>query len=191
MFLNKIDNESVAALPRILFEGEVVLIDSYDAQRQVWETLSKCEVVGFDTESRATFKKGEKNEISLLQLSGAGKVFLIRLNKTPMSRHTLKILQSKSIKKIGVAIKDDIHQLKSKATFTPNGFIDLQKIVGDYGIGELGLKKITAIVMGGNLSKAQRLSNWSAVKLTEAQIRYAATDAWVCEQIYNRLVSNH
>ncbi len=188
MFVNKINNEDISTLPRIIFEGEIIVIDTYDEQKQVWEILKNCEIVGFDTESRVSFKKGVQNDISLLQLSGAGKVFLIRLNKTPVSKHVFKVLQSKKIKKIGVAIKDDITHLKGKGTFFPNSFVDLQKEVGKYGIEDISLKKITAIVMGGHLSKAQRLSNWCAVKLTESQLRYAATDAWVCEEIYKRLL---
>ncbi len=188
MFQNKIDNDQVQSLPKLNFEGKITVIDTYEMQKTVWDTLSKCKIIGFDTESRVSFKKGVQNDISLLQLSGGGEAFLIRLNRTPLSKHVLKLLQSKKILKIGLAIQDDIKQLKTKSTFTAQSFVDLQKMVGQYGIGELGLKKITAIVMGKNLSKAQRLSNWSAVKLTEAQIKYAATDAWVCEMIYNKLI---
>lgn len=190
MFQNRIENEYIQSLPRLKFEGEIVVIDTYEKQEIVWEALRECKVVGFDTESRASFKKGEHNSISLLQLSGAGKVFLIRINRSPLSKSVIKVLQSNKILKIGVAIKDDIKQLKTKGTFIPNGFVDLQQIVGDYGIAELSLKKIAAIVMQGSLSKAQRLSNWSAVKLTEAQISYAATDAWVCEEIYQILLNS-
>lgn len=188
MFQCKIENEEILTLPRLQFDGEIIVIDTYEKQSEVWDVLSCCDVVGFDTESRASFKKGQKNDISLLQLSGGGKTFLIRLNKTPLSKAVIKILQSKTILKIGIAIKDDIKQLQTKGTFFPNSFIDLQQIVAKYGIEELSLKKITAIVMGGNLSKAQRLSNWNAIKLTEAQVRYAATDAWVCEIIYHKLI---
>lgn len=188
MFQSKIENEEILTFPRLQFEGEIIVIDTYEKQSEVWDVLSRCDVVGFDTESRATFKKGQKNEISLLQLSGGGKVFLIRINNTPLSKAVIKLLQSKSIRKIGIAIKDDIKQLQTKGTFFPHGFVDLQSIVGEYGIEELSLKKISAIVMGGSLSKAQRLSNWNAVKLTDAQVRYAATDAWVCEVIYHKLI---
>ena len=188
MFQSKIDNDQLQSLPKLNFESKITVIDTYEMQKIVWDTLSQCSVIGFDTESRVSFKKGVQNDISLLQLSGGGEAFLIRINKTPLSKYVLKLLQSKKIIKIGLAIKDDINQLKTKSTFTAQSFVDLQKIVGQYGIEELGLKKITAIVMGKNLSKAQRLSNWSAVKLTEAQIKYAATDAWVCEMIYNKLI---
>lgn len=186
-FLSRISSEEIQQLPAIKFEGEIVVVDSYPAMDAVYECLSRCEIIGFDTESRASFKKGEKNEISLLQLSGGGKAFLIRLNRVAVAGQIVRLLQSAKIKKVGVALKDDLHQLQTKGKFTPKGFVDLQKIVPQYGIEELSLKKMTAIVLNGNLSKAQRLSNWNARTLTAAQLNYAATDAWVCEEIYKKL----
>lgn len=188
MFKTNISKEELAVLPNIMFGGEIVVVDTYKQQSAAADFILKHEVVGFDTESRAVFQKGVKNSISLLQLSAGEKVFLFRINKFKLSRKVIKILQSPEIKKIGVAVKDDISELQCVGKFKAGGFIDLQSIVGEWGIAELGLQKISAIVLEGRLSKAQRLSNWNATVLTEAQLAYAATDAWVCCSIYNKLL---
>lgn len=188
VFKTNISKEELAVLPNIMFGGEVVVVDTYKQQSAAADFILKHEVVGFDTESRAVFQKGVKNSISLLQLSAGEKAFLFRINKFKLSRKVIKILQSPEIKKIGVAVKDDISELQSVGKFKAGGFIDLQSIVGEWGIAELGLQKMSAIVLEGRLSKAQRLSNWNATVLTEAQLAYAATDAWVCCSIYNKLL---
>ena len=156
--------------------------------KQAEEVLSKSKVIGFDTETRPSFAKGVNYKTALLQLSTEDVAFLFRLRKFRLSRGILAIMADKNILKIGAAINDDINGLqKSAGKFIPASFIDLQKEVGKYGIEELSVKKMSAIVLGKKVSKAQRLSNWEAKKLTDAQKMYAATDAWVCLKIYNKL----
>lgn len=190
MFIETIISEEINALPLPAFDGEVIVIDSNEDQRDAAAYLSEQQVIGFDTESRAAFKKGIKNSISLVQLSGAEKTYLIRIHETGLSNEILHILNSERILKVGAAIKDDIHGMREVSYFKPQGFVDLQTIVRDYGIRELSLKKIAAIVLGVRLSKAQRLSNWNARVLTPAQTRYAAIDAWVCREIYFKLMES-
>ena len=182
-------NEEVNDLPLTAFGGDIVVVDS-DDQREAADYLSSQKLVGFDTESRATFVKGVHNTISLVQLSGPDRAYLFRVNICPLSPEVVKVLQSRSIVKVGLAISDDINRLRTvNPSLYPHGFVDLQSIVGRFGIKELGLKKISAIVLGSRISKAQRLSNWNAVNLTEAQRVYAATDAWVCREIYQSLMT--
>lgn len=189
-FLPSITKEEIAALPRAAFEGEIVVVEKQHQAEEICRYLSKQEVLGFDTESRASFRKGVGNKLSLLQLSVGSKVcYLFRLNRISLDKHLLRILEDKNITKVGLSIPDDIHELNALVRFRPRGFEDLQKIVPAYGIEDLSLVKITAIVMGQRLSKAQRLSNWESVALTDAQKVYAATDAWICSEIYNRLKS--
>lgn len=189
MYRETITKEEIDLLPPPAFDSEVVVLDTED-QEQAAAYLSAQRVIGFDTESRPSFRKGVQNKIALLQLSGGGKTFLIRLNKTRLSKAILKILQSRSILKVGAAIRDDILLMQEVSRFTPRGFVDLQNLMGDYGIQELSLKKMSAIVLGVRISKAQRLSNWSAQSLTSAQTRYAAIDAWICREIYFELRRN-
>lgn len=186
--LKKISDEEVKQLPKMGYEGEIVVIEDYKEQNQAAEYLmANAKVVGFDTESRASFQKGVVNKVALLQLYGADRAFLIRLNRVKISQGVIKLFQSKSHLKVGLAINEDIRELLSVSEFEPVNFFDLQKVMADLNIGELGLKKISALVMGIQISKAQRLSNWEAITLTESQLRYAATDAWVSEQIFSRL----
>ena len=190
MFRESLTNEEVNNLPIIGYQGEIIVLETGD-QKVAERYLSKQKLIGFDTESRANFTKGTKDSISLVQLSGAEKAFLIRLNKTGLSPGIIKILQSRKIVKVGLAIHDDLKKIMEVYDkFFPHNFVDLQSIVKDYGIQELGLKKISGIVLGKRISKAQRLSNWNAVKLTEAQQRYAATDAWICREIYMKLLNS-
>lgn len=180
-------DEEVKQLPKAGFTGEIEIIEDYHEQNRVASFLSDYRVIGFDTESRASFKKGVVNKVSLVQLSAGGKAFLIRVNKVKLSAGILKIMESAEHIKVGVALAEDVREILGLGKFSPAGFFDLQRVMSDFSIGELSLKKMSAIVLGIQVSKAQRLSNWEASKLTEAQMVYAATDAWVCEEIFKTL----
>jgi ribonuclease D len=182
-----ITKEAIAELPVVAFEGEIVVVDTPELLAEACKYLLKQPILGFDTESRPSFQKGVVNRIALLQLSTVDRCYLFRLCKIRLDKSILKILENRNITKIGLSVDGDIRELSTLGRFRPKGFVDLQKIVGGYGIQELSLLKIVAIVLGRRISKAQRLSNWEAVQLTEAQRVYAATDAWVCTEIYNRL----
>ena len=170
-FQESITSEEVNELPVGAFHGEIVVVDTPQAIVEACEYLSSQPLIGFDTETRPSFSKGVSNKISLLQLSSGERAFLFRLNKVALERPLL----------------DDIRGLQKLRCFTPKGFIDLQSIVGEYGICELSLRKMAAITLQIKISKAQRLSNWEAANLTPAQQLYAATDAWVSREIYVRL----
>lgn len=191
MYKQNISNEEVNDLEPIQFEGEIFVVQTEKEQVEAAEYLKTQSVLGFDTENRPTFTKGVPDKISLVQISSKERAYLFRVNKMPLLREVLLVLQSRRITKVGLAIDDDLKRISTvNRKFYPRNFVDLQKIVGNYGIKELGLKKITAIVLDGKISKAQRLSNWNAKTLTEAQKRYAATDAWVCAEIYDILTKN-
>ncbi len=188
-FLPTISKEDVAALPPIVFGGEIVVVDTLAELEMACQYLAAQRVIGFDTESRASFQKGVVNRISLLQLSTDERAYLIRLCKVRLDKKLLKILETNKITKIGLSLDGDMRELGTLQKLRPRGFIDLQKIVPQYGITDLSLLKIAGIVLGRRISKAQRLSNWEATQLTEAQQLYAATDAWACIEIYKTLKS--
>jgi ribonuclease D len=146
-------------------------------------------VLGFDTESKPSFKKGRRNKVSLIQLATGDLACLFRINKIGIPDGLVKILADPDVIKAGVAVHDDLRFLKGVKKFNPGGFIDLQGFVKDFGIQSSGLKKLTAIVLGFRISKRQQVTDWNAEILTEAQQVYAATDAWVCREIYNKLTS--
>ena len=186
--INKsISKEELNDLPVESFNGEIIVIDYACDINKIMPYLKKQKVLGFDTETRPTFKKGEMNEVALLQLSTSKTAFLFRLNKTKLPEELIEILSDPEIIKVGVAIKDDILALKRLSKFSPQGFVEIQDKVKDFEIENFGLKKLSGLLLGFRISKAQQTSNWEADILTEAQIKYAATDAWVSLEIYNRL----
>jgi ribonuclease D len=186
MFVESIDPEQLKQLEFAAFEGDIQVIDSDGPQfAKALSYLRKQKVIGFDTETRPCFSADQpRYGVSLLQLSGPGKAFLFRVNKLGMHRRLCKLLADENIIKVGAAIHDDIRGLQKLRDFTPGGFVDLQKIVWEWGIRDKSVKKMSAIILGFRISKTQQLSNWEAERLSEQQCRYAATDAWVCREMY-------
>lgn len=184
-----ISNEEIKAYDLSWFGGEIVVVDNFKTFNEVIPRLLKSKVLGFDTESKPSFKKGRKNKVSLIQLANNEVACLFRINKIGIPDELVAILSDPLLIKIGVAIHDDIRFLSGIRKFTPDGFIDLQGFVKDYGIQSSGLKKLTAIILGFRISKHQQTTDWEATHLTDAQKIYAATDAWVCHEIYNKLTA--
>ena len=186
-FVNKISNEEVAALEAVRFDGEIIVVDNDMALERACIDLASHPVLGFDTETRPSFKAGVTNKVALLQLSTYERCYLIRLCRVKISTKLRGILESKFIVKIGADVAGDIRSLRKLYPLSPHNFVDLQSEIGKYGIEDKSLRKMSGIVLGKRVSKAQRLSNWEAQTLTEQQQMYAATDAWVCLKIYDKL----
>ena len=186
-FQSKIDNEQTAQLPAAEFRGKIEIIDSEEQIEQACRYLAAHEVIGFDTETRPSFRAGVSFKVSLLQLSTDERCFLFRLNRIPLAKPILQLLENPKVQKIGVDVTNDIRGLNQLRHFRAGGFIDLQNEVERWGIEEKSLRKISALVLGKRISKAQRLSNWESTTLTDKQQLYAATDAWACVRIYRRL----
>lgn len=183
-----ISNDELAELPLSSFEGVIHVIEQPEDMDLALEYLSRQSMLGFDTETRPAFKKGQTYPVSLLQLSTSDQAFLFRINKIGLPSGLVRILSSPKILKIGVAIRDDIKILQKIVPFKPAGFIELQDLVKTYGIENFSLKKLSAIVLGFRISKSARLTNWDAQELTEQQMIYGATDAWVSCEIYKQLL---
>mgnify|MGYP002386112165 FL=1 len=179
-----VTDDELRKLPVLQFNGRVTLVDSMQKFHRVIGDIGKPAILGFDTETRPSFKKGNRYKVSLLQLSDDTRAWLFRLNMIGLPPELTALLADKDIIKTGVAIHDDIKALRSLASFEPRGFVDLQTVVAARGFKQLGLKKLSAIILGYSISKSQQTSNWEAVELTEPQQLYAATDAWVCRRIY-------
>lgn len=186
-FAHNITREEIDQLPLKTFSGDLVVVDSFEKIKKSLDYLQKQRILGFDTETKPSFKKGQKNDVAMLQLSSAGKSFIFRLNKIGLPEGLVKILSNTKIIKVGADIKQDLSALQKIGNFIPNGFIDIQKYSNEFGIIDNGLKKLTAIILGFKISKAQRLTNWEAPELTTSQLIYAATDAWVCYKIFTKL----
>ena len=171
------------------FRGKIVVVDDVSKFRKIIPELAGQKILGFDTETRPSFRKGRKNKVSLIQLSTGSLACLFRINRIGIPDELADILADPSIIKAGVAIHDDLRFLTSIRKFNPDGFIDLQKFVKEFGIKSSGLRKLAAIVLGFRISKSQQITDWEAGELSEAQMIYAATDAWVCYEIYSKLIN--
>ncbi len=190
-FKPDISKEELLLLPTCAFEGEIIVIDSYSNLNLFTEAVAHTQVLGFDTETKPNFRKGALNPVALLQLATLDTSFLIRINHIKLPKPVVDVLENPNILKIGVAIRDDIKALQKISAFQPNSFLDLQKYVKEFGIEANSIKKIAGIVLQSRVSKSQQLTDWEAPNLSDAQKKYAATDAWVCYQIYATLQNHH
>lgn len=192
MYIESITPEGIEKLDYASFPGKIVVIDSVGAEfNRAITYLRSQKIIGFDTETRPCFGPNQpRYGVSLLQLSGPEKAFLFRVKDMGMHRRLCNLMSDSRIIKVGAAIHDDIRGLQKLKEFVPRSFVDLQKIVWEYGIRDKSVKKMTAIILGFRISKTQQLSNWEAETLSESQCRYAATDAWVCREMYLKLMKS-
>lgn len=187
--ITKISKEEINLLPIAIYEGDIEVITTPSGAIKACIDLAKESVIGFDTESKPSFKKGESYPVSLLQLCTKDKAYLFRINLFKMPKELIEILSDPNILKVGIAIRDDLVGLKKLTPFTPDGFLELATLAKQLGIENLGLRSLAAILMNVRISKGAKLSNWEGKKLTKPQISYAATDAWVGRELYFHLTS--
>jgi ribonuclease D len=179
--------EEINNLPLKTFSGKISVISDPDQLVKVVEEIRSHGVVGFDTETRPSFKKGQIFQVSLLQLAIPKKVFLIRLNHTGVTRELASLFSNPRIIKAGVGIRDDLKALLKLRNFEPAGFFDLSTLAKGAGLQVESVKKLTALLLRFRISKSAQTSNWEVVTFTQKQIEYAATDAWVCLELYHKL----
>ena len=178
-------------MPLAEFHGEITVVEREDQVfRNAIKTLREAKVIGFDTETKPCFvARAPKNHIALLQLSTGENAYVFRLQQLGMPQELVSILTDPSIIKVGAAVRDDIHGLNWYSRLEAGGFADLQTIAEKFGIEEKSVRKMSAIILGIRVSKSQQLSNWESSKLSDAQLKYAAIDAWVCREMYIKLMS--
>lgn len=184
-----IDKALIPEMPVVTFPGKITVADTPEKIAQAVDALSKEKIVGFDTETRPSFKKGHPNHVALMQISTESHCFLLRVNITGITEPLRRFIENPEISKVGLSLKDDFMVMHRSDDFTPASFIDLQNFVKDYCISDLGLQRIYAILFGERISKHQRLTNWEAATLTTRQQIYASIDAWACLRIYQHLSS--
>lgn len=182
-----ISKEEIRKLPLIVFHGNIHLVDSDKKLNSILTDLEKQNVLGFDTETKPSFKKGNSHAISLLQLSTDTDAYLFRLNKIGLPDRLIDIFEDKSKTIVGADIKMDLRGLKKIKPFLQVGFVDIQKVAKTKGIVDVSVRKLTAIILKYRLSKRQQLSNWEKEELTQGQLNYAATDAYVCLKMFQKL----
>ena len=191
MFKTSITPEEIEPLPLAEFPGKIILIDSMGPSfERAVRYLKRQKVIGFDTETRPSFSAGQPHHsTALLQLSGGNKAFLFRTCRIGMPGKLRAVLANPEVIKVGAAVADDIHGLQKLGPFNPESFVDLQRMVNEWGITDKSVKKMSAIILGVRISKAQQLSNWEAENLSDSQKMYGATDAWICREMYRRLLA--
>ena len=185
----KISKAEINDLPLIAWEGEIQILESIEKMEAVAATLANESHLGFDTETRPSFKKGDYYPPALIQLATKHCVYLFRISETETFDPLLPILESPHILKTGVAIKDDIKELRAIKDFTPKGFIEIADITAKLGYENRGLRALAGLLLQGRVSKAAQVTNWACPKLNNKQVRYAATDAWISREIYRQAVA--
>ena len=183
-FPERLGKEHIKTLPVRAFDGKIHLITKIKDVSDAIKTLRKYPVLGFDTETRPVFRKGVQHKVSLLQLSTPEEAFLFRLNHFGLPNALVEILEDSAILKVGVAILDDIRGLQKLSNFKAEGFINLADIAGDLGIVTCGLRNLAAIFLGVRITKRAQLTNWERPVINSKQSLYAATDAWICLEMY-------
>lgn len=181
---SKFDKKKIPTLSRVIFPGRIIVVLNEREADKAVDYLLNAELLGFDTETKPSFRKGHQNTVSLLQVSTNDTCFLFRLHRTGLCPSIKKLLETTEVRKIGLSWHDDILSLKKCGEFQPQGFIDLQDHMKELGIEDTGLAKLYANIFGQRISKREQLSNWEADVLSEKQKAYAATDAWACVMLY-------
>ena len=185
---NKFDKKSIAQLPTVTFPGKTVVVMSESEAEKAVDFLLSRDILGVDTETRPSFKKGETHMVSLLQVSTSDVCFLFRLNHIGITPAILRLLENKVVPMVGLSLHDDMLSLHKRVAFTPGYFIDLQDLVGELGIEDLSLQKLYANLFHQKISKRQRLTNWDSDVLNDKQKAYAALDAWACINLYKEIL---
>ncbi len=189
---NKISKAEIKDMPLATYAGCIKVVDTPELLEEAMQELEGHSILGLDTETRPSFKKGEMHKVSLVQIATPTCCYLFRLNKIGFTIELVNLLESKDIIKVGLSLTDDFLMLRRRRkSFKADGYIDLQKIIKDYGIEDLSLQKVYANLFNKRMSKGQRLSNWEQEELTPAQQQYAALDAVACLEIYNALIEEY
>ena len=184
-----ISKEEISMLPAADYAGKIEIIDKPEQVASAVEKLLTADVIGFDTETRPSFRKGQYHNVALIQLAIDDVAYLFRTNIIGLPKQLIEILENPDLLKVGLSLRDDFHNLNKISEIRPEGFIDLQSYVKNFKIADASLSRIHAILFGERLSKGQRLTNWEATELSEAQQSYAALDAKACINIYKFLKS--
>jgi len=186
-FDRRMTREEINECPIRKYEGPVRIICKKEDLITAVQELNRETVLGFDTETRPSFVKGQTYPPALIQLAGSKAVYIFQLRNLKFPMSLRKVLSNAGIIKAGVALDHDIRHLKKRGAFNASGFVDLGNVARRAGIKNHGLRGLAAVLLGFRISKQAQRTNWSRQKLSPAQVTYAATDAWVGREVYLRL----
>lgn len=182
-----IGKEELKDMPKVVYPGQIHVVQTPQEAERAVTFLKRNSLLGIDSETRPSFTKGQTHKVALLQVASDEHCFLFRLNLTGLTLPIILLLENPAITKVGLSLRDDFMMLHKRAPFQQRSCVELQEFVRPFGIQDKSLQKIYGILFGEKISKSQRLSNWEADELTLPQQQYAATDAWACLNIYNKL----
>ena len=185
---NRFAKEWMAELPKVTYDKNIIVIVTPQQTERAVDYLLSRPILGVDTETRPSFTKRQQFKCSLLQVATHHNCFLFRLNYTGMTPSLIRLLEDKTVPKVGLSWHDDIMSLKRLCSFEPGYFIDIQDHMKEIGVEDLSLQKLYANLFNERISKTERLSNWERDVLTDKQKQYAAIDAWACIQLYEELM---
>lgn len=188
---NRLEKDYINALPIIKFPGNITVVDTEEKAEAAIKKINRKKVVGFDTESRPSFKKGVTYPISIMQFSNGNDAWIFQLLQTGVTDSMKKLLAGNKVTKIGIGLKSDIQKMASEDIGQLGGYIDLSELASNKGIIQTGARGLTARYMKHRLVKSTRTTNWAAKNLTEKQLVYAATDAWICLHIHPLLLKDN
>lgn len=186
-YRRKLSNEDINALPIVRYEGEVRLVRRREELDEAVALLAREKLLGFDTETRPSFRKGPGNPPALVQLAARERIFLFQLAWIPFGEALASLLADAGIRKVGVGIADDMRELRKLHPFTPAGVTDLGDLARRHKLPTQGLRNMAANLLGRRISKGSRCSNWSLSDLSARQVAYAATDAWIGRELFLKI----
>jgi ribonuclease D len=188
MFQKKVTKDEVNELPLLQYEGEITQIATDGEYKDAMSRLNREPVIGFDTEKKPVFTKGQYNHVALLQIAIPDEVLIFKLNLLGMRTGLVRFFEDPDIRKVGISIRDDIQDLrKMNPPLHEKNVFEINDAAAKLEIENQGVRNLSAIILGGRISKSQQVSNWESPELTDKQLTYAATDAWVCLEIYSLL----
>jgi ribonuclease D len=187
--MQSISKEQIANLPIRRYEGKVSLVTTLDDLQEARADIREERVVGLDTETRPSFRKGESHLPCLVQAATARAVYLFQLSRLDVFPALVELLAKPELAKAGVALAHDLRQLKRVFPFTVENVVDLGVVARRRGLGQTGVRNLAGMFLGFRIPKSNRTSNWAAPRLSPAQITYAATDAWACRELFLRFES--
>jgi ribonuclease D len=185
--LPSISREAMSELPVCRYEGRVCVVATRSELTDALADIQQERVVGFDTETRPAFKKGERYDPSLVQVATAAAVYLFQLRRVDVIPGLAQVMANARIVKAGVAVARDVQDLKQVFAFAERSVFDLGVVARRRGLEQTGVRNLAGILLGCRVPKGSRTSNWASSALTPAQISYAATDAWICRELYLRM----
>ncbi|MFC0131956.1 3'-5' exonuclease [Massilia eurypsychrophila] len=169
--------------------ADVRMVKSDRDAADALKALLAMDVLGFDTESKPTFLKGEASTgPHLVQLATDEAAYLFQIGAMPAVAVLKAVLESTTILKVGFGLSDDVKRLKAKLGIETSNVLDLSTALRKNERNTLGAKTAVARFFGQRLQKSKKITttNWALPRLTEKQILYAADDAHVALKIYRR-----